>query len=71
MNARVFDIVVVKWEGNVDWFRADTSTYTLYEALTDFIAHGETMKILGYYPNTTTEQRVEIMRAMRGTEGKN
>lgn len=63
-------IVVVRWEGKVDWFRADTSAYTLHEALADFILHGETLEILGYYPNTTHEQRLRIFDAHCRAEGR-
>jgi hypothetical protein len=63
MTDRVFDIVVFRRGGRLDWRRANE--VLLHDAQTELLIRGSRMEILGYYPNTTIEQRIAIMRAIR------
>jgi hypothetical protein len=68
-----FDIVLIKVRTDgvavVNWLRADLPL--IANALTLHERGGADVEILGYYPNVTTEQRMEILRAIREAEGEN
>jgi O-acetyl-ADP-ribose deacetylase (regulator of RNase III) len=62
-------IVVVRQGGELEWRWA--VILPIYSAQARLITHGETVEILGYYPNTTREQRRRIFNAHLKAEGKN
>jgi hypothetical protein len=55
------DIVVVRRDGELDWWWADLGR--IYSAQASLITHGVTLEILGYYPNITFEQGMRIFNA--------
>ena len=61
------DIVVFRQDGKLDWWWADLSL--IYSAQAHLILRGKTLEILGYYPNTTREQRKRILNAHLKAEG--
>jgi hypothetical protein len=62
-------IVVVRRGGELGWWWANLSL--IYSAQAHLILRGGTLEILGYYPNTTREQRKRILNAHLKAEGKN
>jgi O-acetyl-ADP-ribose deacetylase (regulator of RNase III) len=62
-------VVVVRRGGELDWWWA--VILPIYSAQARLITHGETVEILGYYPNITLEQRIRIFDAHLKAEGKN
>jgi hypothetical protein len=48
--------------------RADT--FTIYAALEGLFATGQTLEILGYYPNTTSWTRPDLYNDTREAEGR-
>ena len=65
---REMSIMVVRWGSELGWWRA--ALIPIYSAQARLITHGETVEILGYYPNITNEQRIRILDAYRRAEAE-
>jgi hypothetical protein len=61
-------IVVVRRGGELEWWWAGLSI--IYSAQARLILHGEASEVLGYYPNTTHEQRMRILDTHRIAEAR-